>query len=452
MAGSRSQAPASRSIFTKMVFLFVVVAAVFFVFATASASPPRDDSSQVKLATGGKEMICHTDVLAECYPKVFEPTTEFQQVHEDQDLPPGLHVRLNIYTGLREAKINDPNEELPAGLAGLPVDSSVVLVDQPEQEEQQEAIIPKGAPAYDPAGVVKDPGAHAGGEGSSSAITFHESIALVKGVAVGQVGAGSGKVSLTEAEHSRFLDALVEIDDVAHDIYYGLKLAEDHAITRQLLCLMSGGSVGSDSIETRGHAAAQKASAAVAAATQNNPNALREIAKQWETYKASPCVPAGGSNATTTTLGDVIFGPYVAVAEDSKATAAWTRSRLLAINGLLKNEVVMKDFLARGGLTEILRLLVDHEGDAAYDAVRQRAANLVHDNFLDESMGADVALWPESAVVGGEPCNGNLHGHCWSHHAQQLSKAHKRDKSHWSHELVKGLQQRKASKSGKSEL
>ncbi|CAK7214256.1 nucleotide exchange factor sil1 [Sporothrix curviconia] len=447
MARSRSRAPASRSIFTKMVFVFLVVAAVFAVFATASAPPSEDAISQNKVASGGQEMICHTNVAAECYPKVFEPTAEFKQVHEDQDLPPGLHVRLNIYTGLREAKINDPNEELPAGLAGLPVDSSVVLVDQPEEEVA--AAIPKGAPAYDPAGVVKDPGAHAGGEGSSSAITFHESIALVKGVAVGQVGTGPGQVSLTDAEQSRFLDALVEIDDVAHDIYYGLKLAEDHAITRQLLCLMSGGRVGDGS---SGQAAAQKAAAAVAAATQNNPNALREIAKQWEAYKASPCMPAGGN--ATTLLGDVVFGPYgdAVPSAGSTTSTSWTRSRLLAINGLLKNEVIMKDFLARGGLTEMLRLLVDHEGDAAYDSVRQRAANLVHDNFLDASMGADVALWPASAVVAGAPCNGNLHGHCWNHHAQQLAKAHKRDKNHWSHDLWKGLQQHKSGKSGKSEL
>ncbi|CAK7243154.1 MAG: nucleotide exchange factor sil1 [Sporothrix thermara] len=472
MARSRSRAPASRPLFARMVTLLLVVATVFAVFAAASASPSEpSDSPSKNVASGGKEMICPSGVAAECYPKVFEPTDFFQPVREDQDLPPGLHVRLNIYTGLREAKINDPSEDLPAGLAGLPVDSSVVLVDQPEQQEAagaSAATIPKGAPAYDPAGVVKDPGSHAGGEGSSSAITFHESIALVKGVAVGQVGTGPGQVSLTDAEHSRFLDALVEIDDVAHDIYYGLKLAEDHAITRQLLCLMSGGSVG----DGRGHAAAQKASSAVAAATQNNPSALREIAKQWEAYKASPCVSTSGNAATnastnantnattTTTLGEVVFGPYggaAAASGDGTAppdttTTAWTRSRLLAINGLLKNEVIMRDFLASGGLTEMLRLLVDHEGDAAYDAVRQRAANVVHDNFLDASLGADTALWPAAAVVDAAPCNGNLHGHCWNHYAQQLAKAHKRDKGHWSHDLLKGLQQHKASKSGKSEL
>ncbi|CAK7198581.1 nucleotide exchange factor sil1 [Sporothrix eucalyptigena] len=447
MARLRKQAPASRSILTKMLFLFLLLGALFA--ASATASLPRSKSNeneQVPLATGGKEMICHSDIAAECYPKVFEPTNEFQRVHEDQDLPPGLHVRLNIYTGLREAKINDDSEELPAGLAGLPVDSSVVLVDQPEGEDAEAiARIPKGAPAYDPAGVVKDPGAHAGGEGSSSAITFHESIALVKGVAVGQVGVGSGQVNLTQAEHSRFLDALVEIDDVAHDIYYGLKLAEDHAIMRQLLCLMSGGSVGGD--DSTG--AAQKASAAVAAATQNNPNALREIAKQWEAYQATPCSPAGGN--ATTTLGDVIFGPYSTPVTKEDNTS-WIRSRLLAINGLIKDDVIMKDFITSGGLTEMLRLLVDHEGNADYDTVRQRAANLIHDNFLDESMGADVTLWPESAVVSGAPCNGNLHGHCWNHHAQLLAKAHKKDKNHWSHELWKGLQQRKPSKGGKSEL
>ncbi|CAK7270127.1 nucleotide exchange factor sil1 [Sporothrix epigloea] len=438
MAGSRPR----RSIFTKMVSFFLIVAAVFAVLATATVPPTKDSHSDV---ASERQMICHSDVAADCYPKVFEPTTEFQQVHEDQDLPPGLHVRLNIYTGSREAKLNDPSEDLPAGLAGLPVDSSVVLVDQPEGGVDAGTVvaIPKGAPAYDPVGVVKDPGAHAGGEGSSSAITFHESIALVKGVAIGQVGTGPGQVSLTDAEHSRFLQALVEIDDVAHDVYYGLKLAEDHVLTRQLLCLMSGGRVATVTAVGDGHTAAQKASAAVAAATQNNPSALREIAKQWNAYKESPCVPAGSD--TTTSLGDVVFGPY-------GNSTTWTRSRLLALNGLLKSEVIIKDFLAHGGLSEMLQLLVQHEGDPAYDAVRQRAAHLVHDNFWDASMGADVSLWPESAVVSAAPCNGNLHGQCWNYHMQQLVKVHKRDEGHWSHELLKGLQQRKASKGGKMEL
>ncbi len=39
--------------------------------------------------------------------KVFIPTNEWQVVKEGQAIPPGIHVRLNIRTGEREAKLMD---------------------------------------------------------------------------------------------------------------------------------------------------------------------------------------------------------------------------------------------------------------------------------------------------------------------------------------------------------
>ena len=57
----------------------------------AAASPASSDS-----------LICHGEI---CYPRIFEPTNDWQVVHEDQEIPRGLHVRLNITTGLKEARL-----------------------------------------------------------------------------------------------------------------------------------------------------------------------------------------------------------------------------------------------------------------------------------------------------------------------------------------------------------
>src|SRR5690606_37699417 len=89
--------------------------------STSSPEPSSSPSAEV-------ELICHTDNPADCYPKVFQATDEFQVVRPDQEIPPGLHVRLDINTGLREAKLNVPGEDRP-DLEGLPVDSSVVVVE-----------------------------------------------------------------------------------------------------------------------------------------------------------------------------------------------------------------------------------------------------------------------------------------------------------------------------------
>lgn len=42
---------------------------------------------------------------------IFQPNSEWQPLKKDQAIPPGLHVRVNLATGEREAKLLDPNEE-----------------------------------------------------------------------------------------------------------------------------------------------------------------------------------------------------------------------------------------------------------------------------------------------------------------------------------------------------
>jgi len=43
--------------------------------------------------------------------ETFIPTHEWQVVHDNQAVPAGLHIRMNFQTGVKEAKILDPNEE-----------------------------------------------------------------------------------------------------------------------------------------------------------------------------------------------------------------------------------------------------------------------------------------------------------------------------------------------------
>lgn len=57
------------------------------------------------------EVICPDRNPANCYPKVFVPTEEWQTIRENQEIPAGLHVRLNLETGVREAKLLKDNED-----------------------------------------------------------------------------------------------------------------------------------------------------------------------------------------------------------------------------------------------------------------------------------------------------------------------------------------------------
>ncbi|KAF9902977.1 hypothetical protein BX616_001749 [Lobosporangium transversale] len=54
------------------------------------------------------DIICRNGA---CYPRVFRPTTEFQEVLEGQEIPGGLHVQMDFETHRKFAKLMDPEIE-----------------------------------------------------------------------------------------------------------------------------------------------------------------------------------------------------------------------------------------------------------------------------------------------------------------------------------------------------
>ena len=83
------------------------------------------------------DLICHTSHASECYPATFQPTEHFQPVRDDQSIPPGLHVRLNLATGLKEARLNVTEPE------NAPK-ADIVLIDNPPLAavDDQAALMP----------------------------------------------------------------------------------------------------------------------------------------------------------------------------------------------------------------------------------------------------------------------------------------------------------------------
>lgn len=398
--------------------LFLIFAVLTF---SASAST-NSESSSTKDGEKG-DLICHTDNPSECYPRVFEPTDEFRIVREDQEIPPGLHVRLDVNTGKREAKINDPSEANPA-LEGLPVDSSVVVIDgQEDTEAGSEPQIPKGAPEYDSVGKIKEP--------HDTKQSFHDSLTVLKTLALDDRPIGA---------------ALDILDDISHDIYYGLKIAEDTGAVKELLCMMSSQGVFSRGGEDDVVKQAGLAASIVGSALQNNHKALQEVENAWDEISRTKCA------GTDRDLSRAVFNmltPDVPAGEAANGAEAsllsLTKAKTAALRGLIKSPVIRDDFLANGGMTQILEILAIEKPELA--PAKQKLANLVLDNFLDESMGATLGVWPRPGEL----------DHDWDYKLKTLAKLHKADKDHWSAELWKRLQeQRKAERaqagSSRSEL
>lgn len=374
----------------------------------AESAIPRAAPSAPSSAGDGEEvdLICHTDNPADCYPKLFQATDSFQRVHPDQDLPKGLHVRLNVQTGEKEAKINVPDEPAPPSLQGLPVDQSIVLVD-PVDADDTKPPIPANAPRYDPAGKIKEP------QPDASSTSFHRSLQfLKKGLDVDQ--------------------ALESLEDVSHDIYYGLKIAEDPATVRHLFCLAYHPSASAPPSRAR------LAALALGSTVQNNPKALASVSAHWaRALRADPTCPA----AAAFHLG--------------AADPALAKARAAALSGLLRDPVIRAEFLASGAMeTSLLDVLVSPRADeAGWEAVRRAVANLVLDNFLDEGMGAALGEFPRGRRAGDAECAAaeGLDAACWDWHAEGLARRYKGEGAdHWSGELAKKVkEQRKANNSSK---
>lgn len=362
-----------------------------------------------KGAKEGVELICSPADPQDCYPKIFQPTDQFQAVREGQELPHGLHVRLDVTTGEKQAKINDPAEVNPA-LEGLPVDSSIVVVESQDGAQDtpsnNELPVPKGAPAYEPVGKVRVP------ETESQA--FHDSLTVLK------------TLSLNDRPIDAALDILM---DISHDMYYGLKITEDPNAVKELLCMMSAQDVfprdrDDEVVKQAGHAAS-----IIGAALQNNHKALEEVEKHWGDISTSTCA------GTDQKLGQAVFNsllPQTPASKDaSKAEGnqlTLTKAKAGALRGLIKSPAIRDDFLAQEGMAYVLQVLALERPELLQ--AQQKLANLVLDNFLDEGMGATLGVWPRPGEV----------DHDWDYQLKSLAKLHWADKDHWSGELWRRLQ------------
>jgi nucleotide exchange factor SIL1 len=79
-----------------------------------------------------------------------------------------------------------------------------------------------------------------------------------------------------------------------------------------------------------------------------------------------------------------------------------------------------------------------------FDGVRQKVAQLVNDNFLDESMGAELGIWPKTPVNEGKVCKTKgrmLEDGCWEYHVDTFFQV--RQTALWAKDFEKKLKERR---------
>lgn len=406
--------------FSNLVRVALSIVFLSFLLSCVAASPAPAAAAASPSAEA--QLICHTDNPAECYPKIFSATEEFQVVHDDQDLPSGLHVKLDMGTGKKEARLNTPMADDPA-LEGLPVEHAVLVVDQQGAEEELPLLRP-GAPIYESVGIVKEP--REKNHNFASALDFLKSHA---------------EKAPSDAGHP-LDDALNDLEEVSHDMYYGQKITEDAEALQALFCLVTQRDVGQ--VKSRDVASRRDflASSILVSSVQNNRPALTSVEEHWDSVMNKQCA------FHQQPLRDVIYKNLEPKSqpgtEDSAHEAIWTQSHLRAMGGLLKSDMIVPQFLENGGMKHFLQILLTKGTE--WEAARGRVSQYVSDTFLDENMGAKLELWPFQAGASDqsvcEQQSTRLDGGCWDYHLEAIVKEN--GDSAWAAELLSMLKQRRS--------
>ncbi|MCJ1246151.1 hypothetical protein MMC30_003356 [Trapelia coarctata] len=286
------------------------------------------------------DLICHTSHASECYSRTFQPTESFQIVHDDQELPPGLHIRLNIATGKKEAKLNVVGEDEQALMATTAMD--VAVVDSPSSPLEAPGIqnsaqkVVKGDQ-----GSIRPPPPN-----SPEGISFDSS--------------GTSFKTARSDKPQVILSALETLEDLSHDIYWGLKLAQDSDIVPKLVKLLS---INGSDPHIKGAAAL-----VLGTAIRNNPAAFTAAISHFYNDEQ----PTGPMEAVIVAL------------VHEQLPQLLTRFVYL-LSALCQDEAYLWKFVNGDGLDVLMTAFsADKAGQDGRDRLRGKIANFILDHFLQQ--------------------------------------------------------------------
>lgn len=317
---------------------FLTTAICFLSFTQANVPSPAASA----------DLICHTSNPAECYPREFVPTDEFQIVHDDQSIPKGLHVRLNLATGVKEAKINVPDlDDSEQHYSDLTVEvpvpdekeqrSDLIALEEPEEQLSPPSIHDQSSPEH--LHPIRPPTFQ-----PEEHSLFADSISVLKSPPNNDLGTQ--------------LLALSDLQDLSHSYHWGVTLARDRVISHKIFQLLS---VSSPSPEVRSAAALL-----LGTAVHNNPDALAAAL----THFYNDEWPTGPLEA-------------VLLALVHENLPKMLQRMVFLLSGLCQDPSQLSKFLNFGGL-EVLHSIFhkDTLNISSDGKIQAKIANFILDHFL----------------------------------------------------------------------
>jgi len=345
---------------------FLITAISFLSFAQATVPSPAASA----------DLICHTSNPAECYPREFLPTDEFRIVHDDQSIPKGLHVRLNLATGVKEAKINVPDlDESEQHYSDLTVEvpipeekeqrSDLIILEEPEEQPSSPSIHDQSSPEHQH--PIRPPTFQ-----PEEHSLFADSISVLK--------------SSPKDDLETQLLALSDLQDLSHSYHWGVTLARDRAISHKIFQLLSASSLSSD--------LRSAAALLLGTAIHNNPDALTAALSHFYNDEW----PTGPLEA-------------VLVALVHENPPKLLQRMVFALSGLCQDSSQLSKFVDAGGL-EVLHSIFDKDtvSISSDGKLQAKIANFLLDHFLQIEGGtkplADTKTVTEPGRVQGTTADG----------------------------------------------
>lgn len=214
------------------------------------------------------EFICSPSDPNDCYPQIFVPTDQWQSIREGQDIPGGLHVRMNMETGLKEAKLLEDEGEEGTKDTGLVIQETEQDASGNDKSDEIEADILQKIQEH------KQQQLKMHEQYQKSRVTLgdvKQFDAAVEEVLFASPLENLGKISV----------ALDTLEDLSHDIEFGVKLSSDKEVFGKLLHL--GENLGSAGSGSDLAALQDKAYRIMAGSLRNNPEAVSNVLTQQST-------------------------------------------------------------------------------------------------------------------------------------------------------------------------
>ena len=301
--------------------------------------------------------------------------------------------------------------------------SEVEAAEEPvEEQKAMRDQVPQQPPVYEAAGKIPVPTPENNG---------------------GDMGTFEKALLTITMEARAFDSALNDLSELAHDIYYGVEIAKSGPVLEKLVCLTLGS--GSDKFPAKEQKRDQKAAAILASAIQNNPTALKHVADMGRIVMFPNC-PADVLEPQK--KGQNNFVGLLRNRLGREKDPAALKSKIKAISGLIKEPTIRKQFLESRGMEMLLAIWLK-KGEQ-WDSVREKVAQLIIDNFLDEDLGAELGVWPKKPVAENKICETKgsmLDDGCWEHHVEVFSKGS--PGTTWAGDFLKSLNEQRPKSSVK---